>query len=422
MKNVVWAVVAVIAAACYWHGAQKQSRDLNSYPLAVDQGTYLDMAASMKNSHYTVLTSRNRMPMMSLLLSRFYKPGISDDEFFSRAKQANIVLSMGILLGIFFLLRVYLSACSSLMLTLITGFTVFAFKAPFVQCEILFYGLSAALFVLMLRMLDRPSWPLAILTGAMAALTYLTKSSALLGLVIFCGFWLLKHARRPRAFGFIAASIAVFFVAVLPYIRNSHRYYGHYFYNSNSYYVMWHDSWEEAKGPSLIYDTPAVTNIPRSALPSFEKYRREHSARQMWARLWYGMKKLIARSWNAYGYFPYLIGYACLLIFLAIARRLQAAELARRFGVEMLFIATYFAAYYLVFSWYAAIDFGPRFVLAHFVPLMFVFTYGIEKLLSKSRKDQNLAVVLFNTVVGLWLLCDMIFVLYPRLASMFGGT
>ncbi len=84
----------MIALVCYWHGAQEHSRHVNTYALAVDQGTYMDMAALMKTSHYTVLTSRNRMPMMSALLSLFYTPNVNGDEFFARAKQLNIFISM----------------------------------------------------------------------------------------------------------------------------------------------------------------------------------------------------------------------------------------------------------------------------------------------------------------------------------------
>ena len=46
-----------------------------------------------------------------------------------------------------------------------------------------------------------------------------------------------------------------------------------------------------------------------------------------------------------------------------------------------LFLVTYFGAYALLYSWYAPIAAWNRLVLAQFIPLMFVVSLGLRKLL-----------------------------------------
>jgi hypothetical protein len=424
MKKIAGLIGFAILLACYWHGAQEQARRVNVNPLAVDQRDYLDMAAKMKMSDYSVLTSRSKMPAMSFLVSLLYRPGMTGDDLFARAKQMNIVLSLGALALIFFILRGALSLPSAVNVILIAAFTVFVFKAPFVQCEVLFYALNFALFVLMLKMLRRPSWHLALMTGAIAALAYLSKSSMLIGFVLFGGCWLLKHGRVLRNIGLLAATAALFLAILAPYLHNSKRFFGSYFYNSNSAHIMWHESWEEARVPSILYDSPAIKNVSPASLPSLGKYFREHTVNQLRARLWYGMKLLVVRSAEAYGYFKYLIIYAMFLLALILCARAEWAVFFNSIRVETFFLTVYFAAYYVAFAWYAAIDFGPRFVLAQFLPLLFVLTYGIEQAQAlKPRKWRNISIVaLFNAVIVGMLAFDIVAVLRYRIYSMFGGT
>jgi len=60
-----------------------------------------------------------------------------------------VYLSIFLLAGIAWLFRRHFSLFSSLIALLITAFTVFVFKAPWFQAELLFYFLTFGLFYLM---------------------------------------------------------------------------------------------------------------------------------------------------------------------------------------------------------------------------------------------------------------------------------
>ncbi len=173
------------------------------------------------------------------------------------------------------------------------------------------------------------------------ALTYLTKSSALLGASRFfvdVGFLNMQWTPPGAWVSLWRRRSCLLSLSTFPYIHNSKKFFGHYFYNSNSYYIMWHDSWDEAAAPSLIYDTPTVKNIPAENLPpsSPEILAREHTpSRQIWARLWYGIKKLYVRSSQAYGYFKYAVAYLIVFVLSALLRRI--ANIARTFWPEFPF-------------------------------------------------------------------------------------
>ena len=57
-----------------------------------------------------------------------------------------------------------------------------AFRAPYVQAEVLVYAILFAQFLVMCRAWRRPTLPLALAIGALTALGFLTKGTALLGL------------------------------------------------------------------------------------------------------------------------------------------------------------------------------------------------------------------------------------------------
>ncbi len=70
--------------------------------------------------------------------------------------------------------------------------TVFAYKAPYFQCETLFYGLTLGLFVLVLRLLQRPHLLTTVLVGSVGALAHLTKASILPTIVLATGLLLIR--------------------------------------------------------------------------------------------------------------------------------------------------------------------------------------------------------------------------------------
>src|SRR5204862_4619745 len=104
--------------------------------------------------------------------------------------------------------------------------------------------------------------------------------------------WECRHARLAevaRRLGQLVLVLGAFGLIVFPYERTSKRLYGHYFFNVNSAYYMWCDSWPEALAFTEAWRAGKVA--PDQA-PSPSKYWREHSLAQIIERLARGVKTL----------------------------------------------------------------------------------------------------------------------------------
>ena len=293
----------------------------------------------------------------------------------------------------------------------------------------------------MLRLLRKPSWQLGVLTGIIAGFTHLTKASVLPALALFLlvfvaqSIWRIYEdrgvaSRTPRS---IAASflpailVAAFFLAtIFPYISESKRIFGHYFYNVNSTFYIWYDSWGEAtQGTKAHGDRVGWPDMPPEELPSMSKYFREHTSRQILDRLLGGAGKVMGGVVHSYGYFKYIVIYASLLAVAVIWqwRRAWRAFVANPF--LYLFLLIYFPAYFVLYFWYAPIAEGNRLILAQFLPLMFVLAWGSTRLLRgvqlNLRGVRMEVMTLFNLAVLALIVIDL-----PRLIArageMYGGS
>jgi hypothetical protein len=169
--------------------------------------------------------------------------------------------------------------------------------------------------------------------------------------------------------------VLVFLGTVYPYISTSKRFFGHYFYNVNSTFYIWYDSWEEAEQGTRAYDDgKGWPEMRPELIPSPEKYLREHTASQILGRFLYGLGKLVEETTHSYGYFKYFLIYlgTSFLIFIFNVRSHLA--IAQKHLFLILFSLTYFVVYLLLYAWHVSIDSGNRFILAQFIPFMFFVT------------------------------------------------
>jgi len=176
-----------IAVALYLYGANIQSRLVNTDAAGNDQGDHMDMAENYARSHYTWMIPRNRMPLYPLMLTLIYRENMPEAEFFARSKDFSILLSLVLLAASYPIFRRYLALHSAINLLLIVAFSVFVFRASYVQSELLFCWLSFAGFWLLSRILVGPAWKVGIAAGMVLGLAYLTEGSVLAGLVLFVG-------------------------------------------------------------------------------------------------------------------------------------------------------------------------------------------------------------------------------------------
>jgi hypothetical protein len=436
-------LVIGILAGLYWYGANKQMTEVNTGSGYIDQDAYMQYAIDLYESHYTYIGDHNRMPVYPFLQSLFYHPKLRKRIFFQEGQLRNLILSLpllAILAFIFFRRFKPIHAFSSI---LIIAFTIFIFKAGWFQAELLFYFLNFIMFFLMWRLLQRPSYLFAILAGLTAGIAHLTKASVLPGLVIWlvvAGIQQLWPAIENRGQFFkghmplisntrilvVPLTGLVFLATIFPYIQTSKRVFGSYFYNVNSTFYLWYDSWEQAtNGTKAHGDRVGWPDMPAEEIPSMSKYLREHTPAQIVMRFVNGAQAVMGQAIHSYGYFKYITFYASLLLLAAILKWRQAWQLIQTNWFLILFVTIYFVVYFLLYFWYAPITSDNRLILAQFIPLLFTVSAGLHALLGETRlqigKIRLHALSAINLVVLCVLSVDIYFILTIRIGQMIGG-
>lgn len=428
----------------YYYGAIQQLQLVNTDLTSNDQNAYMSYTRRLVESNYTYPGDGNRMPLYPLIQSLFYDTKKSAEASFTRGKYVNLGLSLILLTGIFLIIHPRLKWHATLNYMLITTFTVFMFKAPFFQAELLFYFLSLVFFLMMLRLFSQPSYLLAALTGVFVGLAYLTKASVTPGLLLFLLFIGLRSLRQlikryqlipikqaliaSRPLLLVAPLVVIFFlITIYAQIRNNKEVFGRYFYNVNSTFYIWYDSWEEAKqGTRAHGDRVGWPEMPPEELPSPQKYLHEHTLAQILERFWSGIKSTVNIMSQSYGYLKYVLFYLLLLLFVAGWLWAQTKQLLLASPFTMLFALAYFSAYLLLYAWYTPINSGNRFTLALFLPLLYVLFRSLQtyhfprsQILQRCGLDWLAAI---NLLVLAVLMVDIYLILTGRIVTLYGGS
>jgi hypothetical protein len=382
-KNSLAFAVLAILALYGWEAHARRERMSTPASLG-DQGAYLGYARQMYESGYTVIGDRNRMPGFPFLLSLIYRPGETEPQFLRRAQAFNVNLSIVLLLGLFLIFRRFFPPLYALALLAATAFGVFLYRAVNAQVEVVFYSVGFCAFVLFWSMLRAPRWWLAILCGLTMGLAHLSKASLLpaLGIwtAVFAAQTLWKFRTGPadrfaclsRQLGLMFLVLASFAAVIHPYLRNSKRIYGQYFYNVNSAFVMWCDSSQEGwQFLDKWGDKDKWRALPTDELPSPAKYWREHSFGQIVYRVARGLRGLVFQNLGAIGYykFAFALVLAGALLFARHRRRLYQLLAEQPFPAA--FCVLFFAVNVLLYAWYDAIVNDTRFILSMFLPFVF---------------------------------------------------
>lgn len=367
--------------------------------LVSDQASFMEFAIRSYGTGFRFTGNRNRMPLYPWKQALFYSPELSDEESFERAKRINISFSILVLAGIGLAFFAKFSRPFALWSILAIAFTVYAIKSPYVLAENLYYGLFTIAFILSLETFSRPDWRKSILCGALFALAHFTKASALPALLLFAssyGVLFLCHAIRRELTPALTRDlilrallpVAVFLVLLSPYLLESKAKYGSYFYNVNTTFYMWYDSWAEAKaGTMAAGDGEGYPDLPPEEIPSFQKYLRERGVGSMMWRFFNGSKRLLNLGcfdsnglWH-YGYcsqagLGLLAIAACVIILL---RRMPLRELLK-FAHIAWFATAILVIYALGAAWYVPIlgNNGVRIALVIFIPLLWTAGLAIH--------------------------------------------
>lgn len=439
----------------YVTAATEHARRVNTSKARGDQTPCLQYAINLYANWHgkdpPILGDRNRMPLYPAFQALFYDPRLSDPEFFVVAKRRNIRLSLVLVLLLGAIFRWQLPRHIATNLTLIVAFGYFVFKAGYVQPELLFYFLFFVTFLASCYLIGCRSaaarMVFAMLAGTFAALAHLTKAAMLPFVVVLltvCGVreiaCFLREWRRTA--GTRAASLrrlvqgavtcslvaACFLGVMYPYISNSKRVFGQYFYNVNSTFYVWYDGWPQAiRGTRAHHDRTGWPSMPAGRLPSMGTYLRTHSPRLIVTRIRGGFVDMLKQSYNTYWYFKYAVMYVVFAGVLLASNRPAAVEVVRQNAALFGFLVIYAAVYLLLTAFYRPVSSTgtARYLLTHVAPLMFVLSFLAARAPFRDTVWPVGAIEIspthFHWLVSITLGLDLTFSLWFRLMTTYGG-
>lgn len=396
MTRLLATLVFLLASAIAVTSAIRQQSLLNLSATAGGQYPYLIYAQGMaQEGWWNFFGDRNRMPLVPALVSL----GHTDDwtTFVERSAWLSIGLTIASSLVVFLLALRSLKTWPAVALWLMVWLVIFAPYASFVQAEIPYYALFLACWLLSCRVIVHPTIGLSLSAGALIGATYLTKASALPLLWITLAFLLIRalvdflRSRkqspsstspgvppRPQFVRFTMTGLSVLIGFVLlcaPYLVSNYNRFGHVFYNVNSTYFMWCDSWQDARAFAEKHDIARRTPDARpEEIPSLTRYLSTHSLSQMFKRLGYGANAMIDSLWD-HSITKYLILSIGVAGWTLIRRQGALRQLWREHRWPMSFTACTLLAYGLSYAWYAQVAFGERFVLSLVLPVLWIFLW-----------------------------------------------
>ncbi len=399
-----------------------------------DQEAYLQFAKAVKVNGFPYSGDRVFMPAYPYLQAAFLNPNADMAVVYANGKLVNIALSIVLLVGLFLIVCKFLSTNLSIFFTLLIAFTLYIYKAAYVQPELLYYFLSFTTFLLMMKLLVRPRWDLAILTGLLLGLAHLTKASILPGVIIFVFFmtaktvyekiWLRRNWREVSSTLIPLVLVPIFFLAsVSSYLFESKERYGQFFYNVSSTFYIWYDSWGEAvEGTKAHGDSTGWPNMPAGDVPSLTKYLHEHSLADVSRRFGAGFVDQAGNILFTFALVSFPLIFFVALIILLFQQWPRALKLIRSYLIPLSFAITYFVSYLALFAWYGPIaDYADRrFTYGLYIPLLFSVFFALQMLATphkRSNKPLSSWLPKLYTSVAILLAADVLLRLPVQLTS-----
>jgi hypothetical protein len=442
MQRFLPALLLGAVLALFLWGSARHSRMVNTDVTSFDQNAYLYYGRLLHETGYEYVGDRNRMPAYPMLLSLIYTPDWSEQDFFVAAKTANRIFSAFLLLVLWFILAGQLRKYTAANVFLVAVFTVFVFKAAYVQAEVLFYLLNFVLFLLLCRIWIKPDFRWAIATGVLAGLTHLTKASVLPELLAFLVFGCLKTAMeawprnrhldsksswQKRSASLVFLTLC-FILTILPYSLTSKKIFGQYLYNVNSTFYFWVDTVQEWKeGPKAHGDRFGWPDLPAEQIPNAAHYIKKYGVGHILERLATGGRTMIQACRHSFGFFKYLMAYGLFFLFMILHNRTWVRLWLKKNILLVLFIASVFAGYTILMAWWNYLGPQVRHILAFLLPFLFTVAFALEQLPNRTlRLGKRLNSVdglwLFNIVVSVMVFYDMYVNLFYHVTTMVAGT
>ena len=283
----------VLFFAIFTYFVMNEISPINKY----DENAYLDHAKTILISeNYWYLGDRNRMPLFNYFLSIFYNLEASEIKNYYNLKYANLGLTS--FLAFLFFIKIeskfknkFIFLNLSFLILIIPTFALI----HQLLVESIFFLSFSLLLVYFEQMNNNPNIKNSIKLGLVGALVYFLKYT---GLTIFFAISLFSIIfgflyKRNYLKNYIIAFVT-FFILTSPYlIENYTKFNKHIFYNVNSEFYIWADSWDEiVEGVRANNDRIGWPTMDESELPSMRKYISEHTITDVYERFLYGFKSI----------------------------------------------------------------------------------------------------------------------------------
>ena len=394
-----FALAAALAlVALYLYGAWRHGSYINTVWDTKDQSPYLRQAKDWAEGLRP--NDGARGPGYFALCSLIWSKGLSKGEFFARAKDFNVWLSLGGLAILAVAFRLALSRVTAIVLTIVVAFTCVLFYAPYVKAEALYYAIFAASFVLGNVALERVSWRAALGAGALLGVAHLLKPATLPLVATFtlatvaavaAEALLRKHTARPshslaRRVACLSVFLGSFATVTSPYLAQNAQRFGHSTYNVNTSFYIYYDNWGEVQhGTAGHGDRQGWPDLAPKDIPSWSWYRKTHPWSEIRARLEKGVTKDLENASEAWGFLRYAcIGVFLLVLAVAVTKRPVLRAVLRSPG-PLVFSATTIVGLGVGCVWFYSVHPGLRFMLIVYPLVLFAAAYGIEHLACASQ-------------------------------------
>ena len=380
---------------------------MNQNPTFSDQESYLSIAKQAYETDFQYRGDRNRMPIYPYLLALLYNTEMSTSVFFELGKIFNVLLSFMLLIGLFLIFQTHLSKAKAFLLTFIVGSSLFIYKSGYVQPELLYYFMYFVSYFLMQKMLSKPKIELSIVTGIIIAATYLVKASVVPSMIIFLGLLFFKHLKlhtslnskmsniiRSIGLAFIPSLVVLitFLFISASYLFENKKVFGKYFYNVNTTFYVWYDSWDNVVPGTYSHgDRVGWPEMPDNEIPSMQKYFKEHSIQQVVERFKLGSQSQLRNITKQYSFFNYPLVYSLVLIICLAINLPSSLKIVKQNIYQILLFVFVIGANLALFSFYSPITnyLDARFTYGLYLPYIYTMFLSIATISRENNWNIN---------------------------------
>lgn len=339
---------------------------------------HVETIHSSQNNWY--LGDRNRMPLFNYLLYIFYSNNFNENMQYKVYQFANIFYTL-------ILTFIYSLKIRSKFVSKINYYSclIFTFFIPIISyihdvvVEPMFYITYGIFCVYAYELILNPKLTNYLKFGIISVILYLLKATGLnlfISSIVFFGFSShFKHKQKIKEI--VKNSLLTFTLFCMlcsPYlVENYFKFNGHIFYNVNTTFYVWYDSWDEVENGTKLYgDRVGWPIMNEEEIPSLKNYLNQHSLSEIIMRFFMGFKSIFIYYFSITKF----TGTITMSIFLLFCWLMYLIKKSKINFINNIYFFSYIIYNSILLligaSWYSFIAPIPRFTILIFVPIYFI--------------------------------------------------